>query len=141
MLGGGPPVHLMWSSMYSPDRPKVTKRVDVRRILAFFRPYTVQESLVLVCILVVALLGLLPPLFTKWLIDGAIPAHDMHGVLTRRRRDGRQRRRSPACSASTRATSTRWSARGSCATSARAWSRTCTACRSRSSPERRPARS
>jgi ATP-binding cassette subfamily B protein len=23
---------------------------------------------------------LLPPLFTKWLIDGAIPAHDMHGV-------------------------------------------------------------
>jgi ATP-binding cassette, subfamily B, bacterial len=81
MLGGGPPVHLMWSSMFSPDRPKVTKRVDVRRILAFFRPYTVQQSLVLVCILFGALLGLLPPLFTKWLIDGAIPAHDMHGVL------------------------------------------------------------
>jgi ATP-binding cassette subfamily B protein len=26
------------------------------------------------------LLGLLPPLFTKWLIDGAIPSKDMHGV-------------------------------------------------------------
>jgi ATP-binding cassette subfamily B protein len=70
----------MWSQMYNPNRPKVTRRVDLRRILAFFRPYLVQESLVLVCILAVALLGLLPPLFTKWLIDGAIPAHDMHGV-------------------------------------------------------------
>ena len=80
MLGGGPPVHLMWSNMFSPDRPKVTKRVDLRRILAFFRPYVVQESAVLVCILLVALLGLLPPLFTRWLIDGAIPKHDMHAV-------------------------------------------------------------
>jgi ATP-binding cassette, subfamily B, bacterial len=70
----------MWSSMFSPDRPKVTKRVDARRILAFFRPYVPQEALVLACIVVGALLGLLPPLFVKWLIDGAIPAHDMHGV-------------------------------------------------------------
>src|ERR1700733_3636250 len=80
MLGGGPPVHLMWSQMYSPDRPKVTRRVDVRRIAAFFRPYVVQQVLVLVCILIGAVVGLLPPLFTKWLIDGSIPAHDMHGV-------------------------------------------------------------
>jgi ATP-binding cassette, subfamily B, bacterial len=80
MLGGGPPIHLLWSSMYSPDRPKVTRRVDLRRILAFFRPYWLQEALVLFCILLTSLLGLAPPLFTKWLIDGAIPAHDMHGV-------------------------------------------------------------
>ncbi|HEY0615490.1 MAG TPA: ABC transporter ATP-binding protein [Candidatus Elarobacter sp.] len=60
----------------------MTRRVDLRRILAFFRPYLVQESLVLVCILAVALLGLFPPLFTKWLIDGALPARDMHGVWT-----------------------------------------------------------
>jgi ATP-binding cassette subfamily B protein len=66
--------------MYSPDRPKVTRRVDLRRILAFFRPYWLQEALVLFCILVTSVLGLAPPLFTKWLIDGAIPAHDMHGV-------------------------------------------------------------
>ncbi|HEV2737608.1 MAG TPA: ABC transporter ATP-binding protein [Candidatus Elarobacter sp.] len=58
----------------------MTKRVDVRRIVAFFRPYLLQQALVLVCIFAVSLLGLLPPLFTKWLIDGAIPAHDMHGV-------------------------------------------------------------
>ncbi len=80
MLGGGPPVHLMWSSMYNPDRPKMTRRVDLRRILAFFRPYWLQEALVLFCILLTSLLGLTPPLFTKWLIDGAIPAHDMRGV-------------------------------------------------------------
>jgi len=80
MLGGGPPVHLMWSSMFSPDRPKVTKRVDLRRILAFFRPYVAQESAVLVCILLVALLGLLPPLFTRWLIDDGVPKHDLHAV-------------------------------------------------------------
>jgi ATP-binding cassette subfamily B protein len=70
----------MWSNMFSPDRPKVTKRVDLPRILAFFRPYVVQESAVLACIMFVALLGLLPPLFTRWLIDGAIPKHDMHAV-------------------------------------------------------------
>ncbi|HZW52477.1 MAG TPA: ABC transporter ATP-binding protein [Candidatus Elarobacter sp.] len=70
----------MWSQMYDPNHPKVTRRVDLRRILAFFRPYLVQEALVLLCIFVVALLGLLPPLFTKWLIDGSIPARDMHGV-------------------------------------------------------------
>jgi len=78
--GGGGPVHLMWTNAFNPDRPKVTKRVDVRRILAFFRPYVLQQALVLVCIFTGSLLGLLPPLFTKWLIDGAIPAHDMHGV-------------------------------------------------------------
>src|SRR6202163_1003798 len=78
--GGGGPVHLMWSNAFSPDRPKVTKRIDLRRILAFFRPYLLQQALVLVCIFVISLLGLLPPLFTKWLIDGAIPARDMHGV-------------------------------------------------------------
>jgi ATP-binding cassette, subfamily B, bacterial len=66
--------------MFSPDRPKVTRRVDVRRIMAFFRPYLVQQALVLVCIFLISLLGLMPPLFTKWLIDGAIPARDAHGV-------------------------------------------------------------
>jgi ATP-binding cassette subfamily B protein len=66
--------------MFSPDRPKVTKRVDLRRILAFFRPYWLQEALVLACIFVVSLIGLAPPLLTRWLIDGAIPAHDMRGV-------------------------------------------------------------
>ncbi|MGH7707457.1 MAG: ABC transporter ATP-binding protein [Vulcanimicrobiaceae bacterium] len=69
---GGPPTHLMWSSMYSPDKPRVTRRVAWRRIGAFFAPYVRQLVLVLACILVVAVLGLGPALFTKWLIDGAL---------------------------------------------------------------------
>jgi ATP-binding cassette, subfamily B, bacterial len=77
---GGPPVHMMWSQMYNPDRPKVTRRVELRRILALFRPYLKEQWLVLVCILVGALLGLLPPLFTLRLIDDAIPSKDMHAV-------------------------------------------------------------
>ena len=80
MLGGGGPTHLMWSNMFNPNRPTISRRVEYRRILAFFRPYVREEIAVLACILVVALLGLLPPLFTRWLIDGAIPAHDVRGV-------------------------------------------------------------
>jgi ATP-binding cassette subfamily B protein len=77
---GGPPVHLMWSSMFSPDRPRVTRSVDWRRIVAFFRPYWAQEAAVLACIAIGAVLGLATPLFTKWLIDGALATKDLPGV-------------------------------------------------------------
>jgi ATP-binding cassette subfamily B protein len=70
----------MWSNMFSPNQPKMTRRVELRRILALFRPYLPQMILVLVCIMVGALLGLLPPLLTKWLIDTAIPHHSMSTV-------------------------------------------------------------
>jgi ATP-binding cassette, subfamily B, bacterial len=80
MLGGGPPVHLMWSSMFNPEKPRVQRAVDWRRIAAFFKPYWGQEAAVLACILVGAVLGLAPPLFTKWLIDGALAAKDLRGV-------------------------------------------------------------
>ena len=77
---GGPPTHLMWSNMFSPDKPKISRKAEWRRIGAFFLPYWRQEALVLACILIGSLLGLLPPLFTKWLIDDAIPRHAMNGV-------------------------------------------------------------
>ena len=77
---GGPPTHLMWSNMFSPNQPKTTRKVDARRILAFFKPYALQQTLVLVCIVVGALLGLLPILFTKWLIDDAIGHHSYHAL-------------------------------------------------------------
>jgi ATP-binding cassette subfamily B protein len=70
----------MWSNMFSPDKPKIQRKAEWRRIGAFFLPYWRQEALVLICILAGALLGLLPPLFTKWLIDDAIPHHAMGGV-------------------------------------------------------------
>src|SRR5664279_3519709 len=61
---GGPPTHLMWSNMFSPDKPKIWRK----------------EALVLLCILAGSILGLLPPLFTKWLIDDALPQHTFGGV-------------------------------------------------------------
>src|SRR5258708_1611010 len=77
MLGGGPPTHLMWSQMFSPDRPKIERKIDWRRLGSFFRPYWKQEALVLLCILIGSVIGLLPPLFAKWIIDDAIPQHSM----------------------------------------------------------------
>lgn len=70
MMGGG---HLMWSNMYSPDKPRVRKRVDWRRIGALFSPYWKQETTVLVCIVVSALVGLAPAYLIAHIIDKAIP--------------------------------------------------------------------
>jgi len=77
MLGGGStPFHMMWSSQFDPKRPKVEKRVDMRRIFAYFAPYWREEALVLACIFVTSALGVLPPYFTKLIIDGAIRHSD-----------------------------------------------------------------
>ena len=76
MLGGGP-THLMWSNMFNPEKPKIRRKIDWRRLGTLFAPYWRQEVLVLVCILIGALLGLIPPLCTKWIIDDALPQHSM----------------------------------------------------------------
>jgi ATP-binding cassette, subfamily B, bacterial len=68
---------MMWSAMFSPDKPKIERKVDWRRLGSFFVPYWKQEALVLLCIIVGSLIGLLPPLFAKWLIDDAIPQRSM----------------------------------------------------------------
>ena len=80
MLGGGPS-HMMWSSMYNPEKPTIKRKADWGRVGAFFKPYWKEEALVLACILAGSVLGLLPPLFTKWIIDNAIPAHSERGVV------------------------------------------------------------
>ena len=78
---GGPPTHMMWSNMFSPDKPTIKRKADFKRIGAFFKPYWREQIMVLACILVGSLLGLLPPLLTKWLIDDAIPNKSMAGVF------------------------------------------------------------
>lgn len=80
MLGGSTPMHLMWSSVLDPNSPKRPKRVELRRILAYFAPYWRQEILVLVCIVITSVLGQLPPYFTKLVIDVAIKARDSHAL-------------------------------------------------------------
>jgi len=67
----------MWSQMFSPDRPKIERKVDWKRLGTFFLPYWKQEVTVLLCIVVGSVIGLMPPLFAKWIIDDAIPKHDM----------------------------------------------------------------
>jgi len=77
MMLGGPPTHLMWSSMFSPDKPSVKRAVNWRRLGALFVPYWRKEAAVLLCILAGAALGLAPPLFTKRLIDVSLARHDV----------------------------------------------------------------
>jgi ATP-binding cassette subfamily B protein len=80
MMGGGAG-RLMWSSRFSPERPQVRKPVNWPRLGAFFFPYWRAELMTLACIFAIAVLGLLPPLFTKYLIDDAIPSGAMPAVL------------------------------------------------------------
>jgi ATP-binding cassette subfamily B protein len=80
MMGGGGG-RLMWSSRFSPERPQVRKPVNWPRLGAFFLPYWRAELTTFACIFAIAVLGLLPPLFTKYLIDDAIPSGAMPDVL------------------------------------------------------------
>jgi ATP-binding cassette subfamily B protein len=76
MYGGAPPFHMMWSTAFNPDKPKVQKPVEWKRIGLLFRSYWKQETQVMLCILTVSLLGLVPPILTLYLIDKAIPQHN-----------------------------------------------------------------
>jgi ATP-binding cassette subfamily B protein len=81
MTMSGPSRRMMWSSMFNPERPQVRKPVNWPRVGSFFLPYWRAELMTLACIFAAAVLGLLPPLFTKYLIDEAIPAGSMQSVL------------------------------------------------------------
>jgi ATP-binding cassette, subfamily B, bacterial len=68
---------LMWSNIYQPDKPKVKRRVDWRRIGALFAPYWRQQATVLACIFGVAALGLVPGFIVAHIIDAAIPRKNL----------------------------------------------------------------
>ena len=53
-------------------------RGDMARIWRYLLPSWGASLLILLCIVTSALLGLLPPLFTREVIDRAIPTHDGH---------------------------------------------------------------
>jgi ATP-binding cassette, subfamily B, bacterial len=79
MLGGSP-WHILHSMTLSGER-KPPKRIDWRRMATYFLPYWRQEVLIVAAILITSVLGQLPPLFTKWIIDGAIARRDLHELL------------------------------------------------------------
>ena len=54
--------------------PRERRGTTIRRILAFFRPYRMQVSTVLVAILVTSLVGLINPFLLKLLIDDVFTA-------------------------------------------------------------------
>ncbi|MBV9233088.1 MAG: ABC transporter ATP-binding protein, partial [Candidatus Eremiobacteraeota bacterium] len=68
---------LMWSNIYQPEKPKVKRRVEWRRLGALFAPYWRQQATVLACIVVVAALGLVPGFVTAHIIDVAIPRRSL----------------------------------------------------------------
>jgi len=64
---------LMWSNIYQPEKPTVKRRVDWKRLGALFAPYWRQQATVLVCIVLVATLGLVPGFVIAHIIDAVIP--------------------------------------------------------------------
>jgi ATP-binding cassette subfamily B protein len=82
VFSGGPPVHLMWSNMFNPDKAKLKGKVAWRRIAALFAPYWKLELMVVAAILVSSTLGLAPPLLTLAIIDKALPARDFTLLAT-----------------------------------------------------------
>jgi len=63
------------------DGSKRPRRIDWRRVLSYFVRYWRQEALILLCIVFTSLLGQLPPLFTKLIIDGAIAGKNVHQLV------------------------------------------------------------
>ena len=68
---------LMWSNIYQPEKPKVKRRVDWKRIGALFAPYWREQTTVLACIVVVSALGLVPGFIIARIIDAVIPHHNL----------------------------------------------------------------
>ncbi|HEY2303964.1 MAG TPA: ABC transporter ATP-binding protein [Acidimicrobiales bacterium] len=65
-----------------PDELRQAKidRASLRRIWTFVRPYRVMLGIYLLAIVASAIIGTLPPLLVKQLIDTAIPSHNVHQV-------------------------------------------------------------
>ena len=68
---------LMWSNIYQPNKPRVKRRVDWRRLRALFAPYWRQQAMVLGCIVVVSAVGLVPGFVVAHIIDKAIPHRNL----------------------------------------------------------------
>ncbi len=60
----------------APRVPRERRGATVRRIVAFFRPYRLQVTVVLAAIIVTSVLGLINPILLKLLIDDALPSQD-----------------------------------------------------------------
>ena len=71
---------LMWSNIYQPDKPKVKRRVDWKRMGALFAPYWREQATVLACIVAVSALGLVPGFIIAHIIDAVIPHRNLEAL-------------------------------------------------------------
>jgi ATP-binding cassette subfamily B protein len=76
--GGGPPYHLLWSTVFDPEKKTAKRPADWKRILSLFRPYWSEQSQLLLCVFIASLAGLFPAVLTRSIIDSAIPRQDFH---------------------------------------------------------------
>jgi ATP-binding cassette subfamily B protein len=67
----------MWSTMFNPEKPKVKRAVQWRRLGALFAPYWRHVAGMMACILLGSALGLAPALLTGAIIDRAIKGHSV----------------------------------------------------------------
>jgi len=80
MMSGGRS-YGMGSSSYGDGRPLAPIRLaQVRRMVGYLRPYWGKTAGVLLCIAIHAVVGLVPPLLVRGIIDGALPAGDVSGL-------------------------------------------------------------
>src|ERR1043166_4706486 len=68
---------------YGESRPqggKLSGR-EIRRVAHYFRPYWSDSAWITVCILVTSVIGLVPPLLVRHLIDHDVQARDVSGLF------------------------------------------------------------
>src|SRR5512144_1885352 len=54
---------------------------EIRRIARYFRPYWVDSAWISLCILAMAIIGLVPPLLVRTVIDRDIPHGNVRGLF------------------------------------------------------------
>jgi ATP-binding cassette subfamily B protein len=77
-FGGNMDFHGGGHSGGDASRPTVPVRsATIRRVLRYFVPYKSKATVILICILASAVIGLVPPLLIRTIIDRAIPKSDL----------------------------------------------------------------
>src|ERR1044071_1712889 len=67
--------HGLWGG-HGNERPVRVTREMLLRVVRYFRPYVPQTIVMLVTVAAIAVLGLVPPLLIRRLVDEAIPQRD-----------------------------------------------------------------
>ena len=80
MHGGGWWSYLRYDE--SKGRPRVGRKL-LRRVMGYARPYSAYVVLILIAIAVTSILGLIPPLLYRDLIDSVLPQGDVADVEQR----------------------------------------------------------